>query len=102
MANMPVIEKFLQAIETAAIPGCDVWAADATLDATVPNWRFRTVGADAIRAEYALVRRPRPLRRTAPLYRRGRGGRSGRVHAQLVGERRAARGPSHAPAVRAR
>jgi hypothetical protein len=30
-----------------------VWAADATLDATVPNWRFRASGADAIRAEYA-------------------------------------------------
>ena len=53
MTDMPVIEKFLQAIETATIPGCDVWAADATLDATVPNWRFRVAGADAIRAEYA-------------------------------------------------
>jgi SnoaL-like domain len=50
---MPAIEKFLQAIETAAIPGCDVWAADATLDATVPNWRLHVAGADAIRAEYA-------------------------------------------------
>jgi hypothetical protein len=53
MANIPVIEKFLQAIETAAIPGCDVWSADATLDATVPNWRLHAVGANAIRAEYA-------------------------------------------------
>jgi DUF1707 SHOCT-like domain/Cell wall-active antibiotics response LiaF, C-terminal len=53
MANSPVIEKFLQAIETAAIPGCDAWSADATLDATVPNWRLRAAGADAIRAEYA-------------------------------------------------
>ena len=53
MTDMPVIEKFLQAIETATIPGCDVWAPDATLDATVPNWRFRVAGADAIRAEYA-------------------------------------------------
>lgn len=50
---MPVIEKFLQAIETAAIPGCDAWSADATLDATVPNWRLHAAGADAIRAEYA-------------------------------------------------
>jgi hypothetical protein len=50
---MPAIEKFLQAIETAAIPGCDAWAADATLDATVPNWRLHAAGADAIRAEYA-------------------------------------------------
>jgi hypothetical protein len=53
MADKPVIEKFLQAIETASIPGCDVWSADATLDATVPNWRLHAVGADAIRAEYA-------------------------------------------------
>ena len=52
MANMPVIEKFLQAIETAAIPGCDAWDADATLDATMPNWRLHAAGADAIRAEY--------------------------------------------------
>ncbi len=50
---MPAIEKFLQAIETAAIPGCDAWAADATLDATVPNWRLHAAGADAIRTEYA-------------------------------------------------
>jgi hypothetical protein len=53
MANTPVIEKFLQAIETATIPGCDVWSADATLDATVPNWRLHAAGAGAIQAEYA-------------------------------------------------
>ena len=50
---MSVIDKFLRAIETAAIPGCDAWSADATLDATVPNWRLHAAGADAIRAEYA-------------------------------------------------
>jgi hypothetical protein len=53
MTDKPVIEKFLQAIETATIPGCDVWSEDATLDATVPNWRLHAAGADAIRAEYA-------------------------------------------------
>ncbi|MGH3181954.1 MAG: hypothetical protein ACRDOH_19155 [Streptosporangiaceae bacterium] len=53
MADKLVIEKFLRAIETATIPGCDVWSADATLDATVPNWRLHAAGADAIRAEYA-------------------------------------------------
>ena len=53
MTDKPVIEKFLHAIETANIPGCDVWSADATLDATVPNWRLHAAGADAIRAEYA-------------------------------------------------
>jgi hypothetical protein len=53
MTDKPVIEKFLHAIETADIPGCDAWSADATLDATVPNWRLHAAGADAIRAEYA-------------------------------------------------
>jgi hypothetical protein len=48
-----VIDKFLQAIESATIPACDVWSADATLDATVPNWRLHAAGPDAIRAEYA-------------------------------------------------
>jgi len=48
-----VVDKFLQAIEGAAIPGCDAWSADATLDATVPNWRMHKAGADAIRDEYA-------------------------------------------------
>ena len=47
------VDKFLQAIQSAAIPDCDVWSADATLDATVPNWRMHRSGADAIRAEYA-------------------------------------------------
>jgi hypothetical protein len=47
------VDKFLHAIENAAICDCDVWSADATLDATVPNWRMRLAGADAIRAEYA-------------------------------------------------
>ncbi len=53
MTDTPVIEKFLQAIETAAIPGCDAWSEDATLDATVPDWRLHAAGAGAIRAEYA-------------------------------------------------
>src|SRR6267142_1299687 len=53
MTGKPVIDKFLHAIETADIPGCDVWSEDATLDATVPNWRLHAAGADAIRAEYA-------------------------------------------------
>jgi hypothetical protein len=53
MAPTPAIEKFLQAIESAAIPACDVRSADATLDATVPHWRLHASGPDAIRAEYA-------------------------------------------------
>jgi hypothetical protein len=53
MPHSEVIDKFLNAIVTAAIPACDAWSADATLDATVPNWRLHASGADAIRAEYA-------------------------------------------------
>jgi hypothetical protein len=53
MASATVVDEFLQAIEKADIPGCDVWSADATLDATVPNWRMHVAGAEAIRAEYA-------------------------------------------------
>jgi hypothetical protein len=50
---MRAVDDFLHAIQTATIAACDVWSADATLDATVPNWRMRRTGADAIRAEYA-------------------------------------------------
>ena len=52
MGQMSAIDEFLTAVEAAAIAGCDAWSADATLDATVPNWRLRAAGADAIRAEY--------------------------------------------------
>ncbi len=53
MSHVPAIERFLTAIQTATIPACDAWSADATLDATVPNWRLHASGPDAIRAEYA-------------------------------------------------
>ena len=53
MASSQVIDTFLDAIEHATIAECDAWSADATLDATVPNWRMQLTGADAIRAEYA-------------------------------------------------
>jgi hypothetical protein len=53
MMASTAVDRFLQAIENAAIPGCDAWSADATLDATVPNWRMHKAGADAIRDEYS-------------------------------------------------
>jgi hypothetical protein len=53
MGSSAVVDKFLQAIENAAIGSCDAWSARATLDATVPNWRMHVTGPDAIRAEYA-------------------------------------------------
>jgi hypothetical protein len=52
MATAKVVDSFLDAIENATIADCDAWSADATLDATVPNWRMTVSGADAIRAEY--------------------------------------------------
>jgi len=52
-AGTSAVDRYLQAIQSAAIPECEVWSADATLDATVPNWRLHAAGADAIRAEYA-------------------------------------------------
>ena len=52
MERMSAVDAFLNAIEDAAIASCDVWSANAVLDATVPNWRLRAVGVDAIRAEY--------------------------------------------------
>jgi hypothetical protein len=48
-----VVDAFLHAVRTATIPGCEAWSVDATLDATVPNWRLHATGPDAIRAEYA-------------------------------------------------
>jgi hypothetical protein len=51
--TMSAVERFLAAVEGGRIPECDAWADDASLDATVPNWRMGRQGAEAIRAEYA-------------------------------------------------
>lgn len=48
----PAVDRFLTAVRTATIDDCDAWAADATLDATVPDWRFHRIGAEAIRDTY--------------------------------------------------
>jgi len=48
-----VVDRFLAAIEAgrgAELSG--VYADDAALDATVPNWRFSVTGATAIGTEY--------------------------------------------------
>jgi hypothetical protein len=47
---MGPIDALLAGIESAAIP-VGVFADDAVLDATVPNWRFITRGGPAVRAE---------------------------------------------------
>jgi hypothetical protein len=65
-----VVGRFLAAVEHGRMTDLDgVYADDATLDATVPNWRFEVHGAADIIAEYGrwfaqparfeeLVRRP--------------------------------------------
>lgn len=47
------VDRFLDAVQSARIAECDAWAGAATLDATVPNWRFHRTGADQIRETYA-------------------------------------------------
>lgn len=47
---MTSVEQLLAGIEAGSIPH-GIFSADATLDATVPNWRFSVCGGEAIRAE---------------------------------------------------
>ncbi|HWF15285.1 MAG TPA: hypothetical protein VG244_03815 [Acidimicrobiales bacterium] len=48
-----VVDRFLAAIEAGGMPAADVFAADAVLDATVPNWRFALSGGETVRGELA-------------------------------------------------
>jgi ketosteroid isomerase-like protein len=45
------VDRFLDGIRAGRVPA-DLYTPDATLDATVPGWRFQVSGADAIAAEY--------------------------------------------------
>jgi hypothetical protein len=47
------IDRFLEAVTSGSGIPTDVYTDDATLDATVPNWRFGRVGSQAIATEYA-------------------------------------------------
>jgi ketosteroid isomerase-like protein len=47
-----VVDCFLDAVLAATISTCEVWAPDATLDVTVPDWRFHRRGVDAVRETY--------------------------------------------------
>jgi hypothetical protein len=49
---MNTINALLAGIEAGAIPA-EVFAEDAVLDATVPNWRYTTRGGPAVQAELA-------------------------------------------------
>ena len=46
-----VVDRFLDGIRAGRLPK-GLYAPDAVLDATVPGWRFRAEGAEAIQAEY--------------------------------------------------
>jgi hypothetical protein len=46
-----LITEFVEAIQQGTMARADVFADGATLDATVPNWRFEVRGATAINAE---------------------------------------------------
>jgi hypothetical protein len=47
-----VVDRFLDAVATGAGLEAELYAPDATLDATVPGWRFRVRGDQAVAAEY--------------------------------------------------
>lgn len=68
---MTAIDTFLTAIETGTGVPVGCYAEGASLDATVPNWRFTVRGPEAVAAEYGrwfahparfeeLDRRPTP------------------------------------------
>ncbi|HWC37399.1 MAG TPA: hypothetical protein VG476_02665, partial [Acidimicrobiales bacterium] len=47
------VDELLDAIERADLAVTDVFASDALLDATVPNWRFTVRGGPQVRAQLA-------------------------------------------------
>jgi hypothetical protein len=47
------VDILIEAIEAARVGEATVFAGDAVLDATVPNWRFTVRGGEAVRAQLA-------------------------------------------------
>ncbi len=47
------VERFLDAVTGASIIGSEVFASDAILDATTPDWRFTIRGGEGIESEFA-------------------------------------------------
>jgi hypothetical protein len=45
------VERYLAAIEGAAMSACDALGPGMTLDATVPNWRYQVEGTTAVKDE---------------------------------------------------
>jgi hypothetical protein len=48
----PTVDRFLDAIGHGSGIPADLLADEATLDATVPGWRFVVVGRDAVARQY--------------------------------------------------
>lgn len=65
--NGPV-DRYLAAIEGAALSACDAFSPEMILDGTVPNWRFQVEGIAAVKEElsrwYADIGEYEELRRT--------------------------------------
>ena len=65
-----VVDRFATAIESASMGTAELFAEDAVLDATVPNWRFTVRGGEAVRAQlsgwYRHAGRFEDLIRTEP------------------------------------
>jgi hypothetical protein len=51
VSRFPVVDRFLASVQ-AGEPAADLYTVDATLDATVPGWRFHRQGSAAVSAEY--------------------------------------------------
>jgi hypothetical protein len=51
--NTNPVDRFIYAIEHAALEETECFADDAVLDATVPNWRFAVHGGAGVRQEFA-------------------------------------------------
>lgn len=47
------VDRFIDAIRHASFGAAEqIYSSDVRLDATVPGWRFRLTGSDAVRNEY--------------------------------------------------
>jgi len=69
----PAIDRFLVAVESATLSGCDARSVLATLGATAPNWGSRVNGVSPVRSEHAKwFRRSRRVRAGAPADHRKR------------------------------
>jgi hypothetical protein len=51
--NLTAVDRFAAAIESGVRVGGDVFAAEAVVDATVPNWRWTIRGGQAIADAFA-------------------------------------------------